>query len=56
MCMTEQAALKKAKYDPDKDRVLWEKYEQRKAELDQQGLSPADYFDACQRIAQELGI
>lgn len=54
--MTEQAAIKKAKYDPEKERALWEKYEQRKAELDQQKLSPAEYFDACQRIAKELGI
>lgn len=34
----------------------WAKYEQRKAELDQQGLSSREYFDACQRIADELGI
>lgn len=54
--MTEQAAIKKAKHDSDKERMLWEKYEQRKAELDQQRLSPADYFNECQRIAAELGI
>lgn len=54
--MTEQAAIKKQQYDADKDRALWEKYEQRKAELDQKGLSPSEYYDACKRIADELGI
>lgn len=54
--MTDQATVKKQKYDPETERALWEKYEARKAELDQQGLSPKEYFDACQRIADELGI
>ena len=54
--MTEQATVKKPKYNQNEERALWEKYEARKAELDQKGLSPKEYFDACQKIADELGI
>jgi hypothetical protein len=34
---------------------LWERYEQRKAELPKD-LSDREYQEACKRIADELGI
>lgn len=54
--MTEQLAVKAQEPERDSQYELWEKYAQRKAELEQQGLSPYEYFMACQRIADELGI
>ncbi|CAI2515387.1 Uncharacterised protein [Serratia ficaria] len=35
---------------------IWEQYEQHKAELRDENLSPEQYQDACRRLADALGI
>ncbi|AIR71446.1 hypothetical protein [Dickeya fangzhongdai] len=37
-------------------RSVWEQYEQRKAELLTEGLTPEQYQDACRVIAEALGV
>lgn len=53
--MTEPATAEK-QYKQSEEVDVWTKYEQRKAELEGKGLSSKEYFDACQKIAEELGI
>ena len=55
--MKQQAAKEKREIENESEqRNPWEQYEQRKAELANQGLSPSEYGEACRRIADELGI
>ena len=35
---------------------VWQIYEQRKADLQKQGLSSKEYQDALKRLADELGV
>ncbi|ATZ95325.1 hypothetical protein [Dickeya fangzhongdai] len=37
-------------------RLAWEQYEQRKAELFEEDLTPEQYQDACRVIAEALGV
>jgi uncharacterized protein YutE (UPF0331/DUF86 family) len=52
---TEEDELEEAMKEAD-EIDLWERYEQRKALLSNIALTAKEYYDACQRIADELGI